>query len=659
MASGRDSRSRSRRFLPPDPRVAEPFRLTPALALRIGILGTVVLAAFAILFLRLWALQVLSGEQYLNAAQNNQLRTVRVPAPRGAILDRNGIVLVTNVGGSSVQIWPADLPREGAARRNVLARLGRVLGTSVARLERAIARRAGDPLTPVTVKRGVSEEIVHYLWERRDEFPGVRTYDSFLRHYPRRALGAHVLGHVGEVTEAQLEESETLELGDEVGQSGVEAAFDRFLRGTPGRAQLLVDSLGRPRGELVPSDQASPGFALRLTIDARLQQAAEAALRFGIRTAIANEDWYADGGAVVALDPRDGEILALASNPTFQPSVFVGRTNARKLAPLLDPRVADAANHPGVNRAIAGVYPPGSTWKPVTALAAMEEHVVSAYEPLACTPSYESHEQVFNNWTTAFDRAMALPEAIETSCDTYFYEIGERFYDLGAERGSPLQAWASKFGFGQASGIELGPEEEGLLPTPGWRKLTFKTAEDRAWKPGDSIQLAIGQKDLLVTPLQMTRFYALVANGGKLVTPHLVMQAEQSGENGGTPVRRFVPEATPRVDIDPAALARVQEGLFRATHGLNGTATAVFGGYPIQIAGKTGTAEKWSSEHGRMLDQSWWCGYGPYDGEPELVVCVVIENGGHGGSAAAPAALKVFEQYFDRPATAFTPVESD
>ena len=199
MASGRDSRSRSRRFLPPDPRVAEPFRLTPALALRIGILGTVVLAAFAILFLRLWALQVLSGEQYLNAAQNNQLRTVRVPATRGEILDRKGSVLVANVGGSSVQIWPADLPREGAARRNVLARLGRVLGTSVARLERAIARRAGDPLTPVTVKRGVSEEIVHYLWERRDEFPGVRTYDSFLRHYPRRALGAHVLGHVGEV----------------------------------------------------------------------------------------------------------------------------------------------------------------------------------------------------------------------------------------------------------------------------------------------------------------------------------------------------------------------------------------------------------------------------------------------------------------------------
>jgi penicillin-binding protein 2 len=632
--------------------------LTPALALRIGILGTIVLAAFAILFLRLWALQVLSGSQYLNAAQNNQLRTLRVPAPRGPIVDRNGIVLVTNVGGSSVQIWPADLPNDKEARRDVLQRLGTVIGTSVARLERAIARRGGDPLTPVTVKRGVDETIVHYLYERRDDFPGVRTSDSYLRHYPRRALAAHVLGHVGEATEQQLEANEALRLGDEVGQSGVEAAYDRFLRGTAGRAQLHVDSLGRPRSDMVHSEQAAPGYALRLTLDARLQQAAEAALRYGIQTAIANEAWYADGGAVVAMDPRDGEILALASNPTFKPNVFVGRTDPRKLAPLLDPRVAEAENHPGVNRAIAGVYPPGSTWKPITALAAMEEHVVSAYEPVDCTPYYESYGQRFNNWTDVFDRAMALPEAIETSCDTYFYEIGQRFWDLGAERGSPFQAWASKFGFGQASGIDLGPEEAGLLPTPGWRKLTFKTAEDRAWKPGDSIQLAIGQKDLLVTPLQMARFYALIANGGKLVKPHLVIQAEQSGETGATPRQRFVPDAPQQVDVDREAIERVRDGLFLATHGMNGTATSVFGNYPIEIAGKTGTAEKWSQEHGQLLDQSWWCGYGPSN-EPELVVCVVIENGGHGGSAAAPAALRVFEHYFGVRATSVTPVETD
>ena len=659
MASRRDTRSRSRAFLPPDPRVAEPFRLTPALALRIGILGTIVLAAFAILFLRLWALQVLSGSQYLNAAQNNQLRTVRVPAPRGPIVDRNGIVLVTNVVGSSVQIWPADLPKDMAARRSVLARLGRVIGTSVPRLERAIAKRGGDPLSPVTVKRGVDEKIVYYLYERRDDFPGVRTADSYLRQYPRRALAAHVLGNVGEATEQQLEANDVLRLGDEVGQAGVEATYDTFLRGTAGRAQLLVDSLGRPRGDLIESEQAKPGYALRLTLDARLQQAAEAALRYGIRTAIGNEAWYADGGAVVALDPRDGEILALASNPTFKPSVFVGRKDPQKLAPLLNPRVAEAANRPGINRAIAGTYAPGSTWKPVTALAAMEEHVLSALDPVPCTPSYKSYGQTFDNWTTAYDRAMTLPEALETSCDTYFYEIGQRFWDLGPERGSPFQAWASKFGFGQATEIDIGPEEKGLLPTPGWRKLTFETAEDRAWKPGDSIQLAIGQKDLLVTPLQMARFYALIANGGKLVTPHLVMQAEQSGENGATPLRRFVPDAPQAIGVDRTAIQRVRDGLYLGTHGLNGTSTAVFGNFPVQVAGKTGTSEKWSQEQRQLLDTSWWCGYGPSDREAELVVCVVIENGGHGGAAAAPAALKVFEQYFGVKATGVTPVATD
>jgi penicillin-binding protein 2 len=658
--ASQQQRSRSRRFLPPDPRVTEPYRLTPQLALRIGILGTILLAAFAILFLRLWALQVLSGSQYLNAAQNNQLRLIRVPAPRGPILDRNGLVLVTNVPGSSVQIRPADLPKDPAERLVLLDRLSQVVGTPLRRIQRAVARRAGDPLTPITVKRGVEERVVYFLSERRSEFPGVEVAHTYLRHYPRKALAAHVLGHVGEATQDQLEANEAIELGDEVGQSGVEAAYDEFLRGTSGRAHLRVDSLGRPRSGIVPSQQPLPGYALRLTIDARLQQAAEAALRYGIQTAIANEAWYADGGAVVAMDPRNGQILALASNPTYRPSVFVGRTDPKKLAPLLNRRVAEEHNVPILNRAVAGQYAPGSTWKPVTALAAMEEHVLSPDEPVSCTPTYESHEQVFNNWTDAFDRAMTLPEAIETSCDTYFYQVGERFYDLGPERGHPFQAWASRFGFGVKPGLDIGPEEDGLLPTPGWRKLTFKSAEDRLWKPGDSIQLAIGQKDLQVTPLQMARFYSLIANGGKLVTPHLGLQAEQPDEDAvrATVQTRFVARAPQVVDLDPHALARLRDGLYLATHGINGTATAVFGSFPVRIAGKTGTAEKWSEEHGQMLDQSWWCGYGPTE-KPELVVCVVIENGGHGGSAAAPAALKVFEHYFGERATEVTPVLTD
>ncbi|MGH3104690.1 MAG: penicillin-binding protein 2 [Gaiellaceae bacterium] len=664
MASPR----RPGRFLPADPRVEEPFRLTPQLALRIAILGTIVLGVFAVLFLRLWALQILSGAQYLNAAENNQLRTVRVGAPRGLILDRNGVALVGNVAGSSVQIWRADLPERGdpVNRYQMLKRLSRILNVPLPRMLRQIAKRKNDPLTPVTVKRGVHRDLVIYLSERQAEFPGVRVAQTSLRDYPFTALGAQVLGYVGEASQQQLEADDLLHLGDEIGQGGVEAAYDDFLRGTPGISQLRVDSLGRPRSNLVPKEVPRPGHSIRLTIDRRLQQAAERALRYGIETAHANEEWYANGGALVALDPRTGAVLAMASNPTYKPSVFVGRSDPQKLAPLLDQRAARAANYPALNRAVAGEYPPGSTFKPVTALAAMEEHLVSPYESLPCTSSYTSRydrnveKQIFRNWDPYVSTVMTLPTALAASCDTYFYALGDEFWILPPERGHPLQQWASRLGFGEATGVDLGPESDGLLPTPEWRRRTYESAIDRLWKPGDSIQLAIGQKDLLVTPLQMARFYALVANGGKIVTPHLVTDAEQPGQNGA-PIsvrQRFTPPAPQASGVDPEAIAVVREGLYLAAHAANGTSSGVFGSFPVPIAGKTGTAEKYSAEHGRMLDQAWWCGYGPAD-DPEIVVCALIENGGHGGTTAAPTALKVFEQYFQARGGPMTVVATD
>jgi penicillin-binding protein 2 len=644
-----EQRTPSRRFLPPDPRVAEPYRLTPRLALRIGILGTVVLVVFGVLVFRLWALQILSGAQYLNAAENNQLRAVRIQAPRGTILDRHGAVLVRNVPGNSVQIWPADLPEK--RRYALLKRLSTLLEVPLPWMTGEIAKRKNDPLTPVTIKRGIHPDLVSYLVERQSEFPGVRVARAHLRDYPYRAVAAQVLGYVGEASIDQLKGNRALRSGDEVGQSGVEAAYDDFLRGTPGAAELRVDSLGRPRSALVPTETAIPGYAIRLTIDVQLQRAAERALRDGIAQAVANQEWYANGGAIVALDPRDGQVLAMASRPTYRPSLFVGRGDPRKLAPLLRSNAAEAANFPALNRVTMGVYPPGSTFKPVTALAAMEEHLVSPYDALSCTPEFKAYGQTFENWDPYRNEAMTLQTALEASCDTYFYELGLRFYRLGPERGHPLQQWASRFGFGQPTGIDIGGEAEGLLPTPEWREKRFETELDRLWKPGDSIQLAIGQKDLLVTPLQMARFYAMIANGGRLVTPHLVADAEQPGQNGGQPVvrKRFTPPEPQTTDVDPAALDVVREGLYLATHGRDGTATGVFGSFPVEIAGKTGTAEKWSSEVGRLLDQSWWCGYGPRDNS-EIVVCALIENGGHGGSAAAPAALEVFEAYFHQQA---------
>jgi len=648
-----ERRSPSGRFLPPDPRVREPYRLTPQLALRVGIFGAVALIAFAVLFLRLWSLQVLSGDDYLNAAQNNQLRLVRVEAPRGPILDRHGRVVVSNVAGTAVQLWVGDMPKQG--RNALVRRLAAVLDVAPRALAREVDEQLADPLTPLIVKTAVKEQKVNYLLEHQSEFPGVEIVQVYLRDYRFGALASQILGYTGEISPEELKalRRDGYRAGDRLGKTGVEAAYDAYLRGAPGLAQIRVDSLGRPRSRLELSKEVRAGYALRLTLDMRLQRAAEQALRYGIDLAHQSDHWAASGGAVVALDPRDGAVLAMASAPTFDPSVYVGRTDPDKLAPLLDEEAARRANYPGLNRATAGLYPPGSTWKPVTALAGMQEHVFSAYDSLQCTPTaeYGLDRQQFRNWNPYVNRPMTLPEALAESCDTYFYEIGNRFYERGGDGRVRMQQWARRFGFGEPTGLDIGGEAEGLLPTPEWRKKTFESDWDRAWNPGDSIQLSIGQKDLLVTPLQMAAFYAMLANGGDVVTPHLVSHVEQPRAKSSPRVvlRRFA-SALPRPSgVDPAALAAVRDGLYLATHSASGTSSGVFANYEIPISGKTGTAEKvvplpgYPADH--LEDQSWWCGWGPSD-DAKLVVCALIENGGHGSTAAAPAALRVFESFF-------------
>jgi penicillin-binding protein 2 len=654
-----ERRSPSGRFLPPDPRVREPYRLTPPLALRVGILGAVALIVFALLFLRLWSLQVLSGEEYLDAAQNNQLRLVRLEAPRGSILDRRGRPIVSNVPGTAVQLWVGDMPSEGRAR--IVRRLAKVLNVPPRELARDVAEHEQDPVTPILVKTAVAEEKVYYLQEHEADFPGVEIVHVHNRDYHYNAFAAQILGYVGEIS---AEELETLRRdgyrgGDRIGKTGVEAAYDTYLRGRSGLAQIRVDALGTQVSDLELKQEPQAGNALRLTLDMRLQRAAEEALTYGIGLAHENEDWAANGGAIVALDPSDGAVLAMASSPTYKPSVFVGRGDPEKLAPLIDEGTARDANYPGLNRAIAGLYPPGSTWKPVTALAGMQEHVFSPYGSIQCTPVayYGLDRQKFVNWNPYVDRPMTLPEALAESCDTYFYDIGYDFYLRGSEGRARMQQWARTFGFGRPTGLDIGGEAEGLLPTPDWRKKTFETDWDKAWNPGDSIQLSIGQKDLLVTPLQMAAFYAMLANGGDIVTPHLVSDVEQPGAKGSPPVvlRRFAPSPPKPSGIDPAALNAVRDGLYLATHSSTGTSYGVFANYPVQISGKTGTAEKvvplpgYPSDH--LENQSWWCGWGPSD-DAQLVVCALIENGGHGSTAAAPAALRVFERFFGEDAPA-------
>ncbi len=634
-------------FLPRDPRVEEPYRLTSQTALRIAILGAIAIALFAALFLRLWALQVISGERYLLEAQTNQVRTARVEASRGTVVDRNGELLVSNRAATSVQLWPAairEIPMD--KRLQMFRNLAPLLGLRVAEIQTALRKHRDDPLTPVTIKTSVKNAKVLYLLEHQADFPGVELAQTELRRYDQGSLAAQLLGYVSEISPEQLKllQGKGYAAGDRIGQTGIESAYDANLRGVPGLSEVHVDALGQVTSDREFRRAPEAGYSVKLTLDAGLQHAAENALRYGINLARDNGEWAANGGAIVAMDPNNGEVLALASNPTFDPSVYVGRVAPKELKELANP----AANYPTLNRAIAGLYPPGSTFKPVTALAAMQEGLLNPAEQIQCTGSLTvgKDKQKFFNWDKTKNEPMELTTALANSCDTYFYNVALRAYE---RPDSPIQKWARRMGFGVSSGIDLGPESDGLVPTPAWRKRHFKDAREKVWTNGDSVQLGIGQGDLLVTPLQMTRLYALLANGGKLVEPRVVKQIEQNNTEGSAPlvVRPYTAPKPLDIGLDPAAIKVVQSGLYDATHASYGTSTNVFADFPYSISGKTGTAEKYVQLPGfqGLRDQSWWCGWGPSD-KAKLVVCALIENGGHGGTAAAPAALKVFEQFF-------------
>jgi penicillin-binding protein 2 len=617
------------------------------MALRLGILGVLAVVVFCALFFRLWALQVISGERYLENANNNQIRSFGIIAPRGSIVDRDGEVLVSNKPGTLVQIWPAALENLPVAKRDqMLGRLSKLLDLKVGLVRAKVAERVEtDPLTPVTIDTTVDELKTAYLMEHQNEFPAVQITETYLRNYEQGVLASQILGYVGEINARQVEAlaDEGYRAGDRIGQTGLEAVYDTYLRGVRGEGRVLVDALGRITSEREFSQLPEAGDNIRLTIDADLQRAAEDALAYGIRLAHDQDEWAANGGAVVAMQVDTGEILALASNPTFNPNIYVGRVEEKDLKRL----AAKDANYPTMNRAIAGAYPPGSTFKPFVALAAMQEGLLGRDEYIQCTGQEVIDGQTFMNWDPYKNQAMTVSTALANSCDTFFYNVALRFYQ---RKDSPLQRWSRSMGFGGGTGVDLGPEAKGLVPTPAWRRKTFKSEIDKIWTSGDSVQLSIGQGDLLVSPLQMTRAYAMIANGGKLVEPHLVKSVEEPRAEGEPPVvlRPYTPKPAREIGLDPSAVRVVQDALYDATHASYGTSQHVFGSFPVPIAGKTGTAEKFVKLPGfsGLRDQSWWCGWGPNQ-SPEIAVCALIENGGHGGTAAAPVAVKVFEKYFN------------
>ena len=597
------------------------------LSLRIAVLGGFTVALFAVLFFRLWDLQVLDGDRYLAEAQNNRTREYKVIAPRGDILDRDGNVLVDNRTSLALQLNTQKLPDEPAAERAELARIGALADMSARRVRRTI--RESEELAagaPVRLRRDVDNDLVYFLEENQRRYPALAVERVFVRHYPDGSRAAHVLGSVGEVTEEDLKDSRyrALEPGDEIGKGGVESTYDRFLRGEPGQTRVQVNALGQPTpgGQLV-SEPPIPGDNLKLTLDADVQEAGESSLAS-----------YGLPGAFVTMDVHNGEILGLGSFPTYDPAIFTRPRTQRQV----DEFFADPEWAPLTDRATESSYPTGSTFKMITALAALEGSVITPATTINDAGSIEVAGQRFQNAGNQSYGPLTLVPALRVSSDVFFYELGREMNQTEL-----LQEWASRLGIAHQTGIDLPAESEGLVPSPEWRDQLYAEGEtERPWAVGDNIQLATGQGDLQTNPLQMAVAYAALGNGGKIVTPHLGKELEDAA---GRVLREFDSPVKREVEIDPAARSVILEGLHDSAQMPTGTSYPVFGGFPVPVAGKTGTAQR--PPH---PDQAWYIVLAPYP-NPRIVTAVTIEGGGFGAETAAPAALRILEAYFGKRAS--------
>jgi len=600
------------------------------LALRIAVFGGVALALFAVLFFRLWFLQMLNGDEFLAEARNNRTREFRVIAPRGEILDREGNVLVANRTSLALQVNPRKLPADPRERRAELAQLADLTHSSPRRVRRAI--HEGDELAPgapVTLRRDVGNYLIYYLEENQARFPGVAVERVFVRRYPHGTLAAHLFGNVGEVDEEELKEARyrDLEPGDTVGKEGIEAEYDKVLRGRNGATRIQVDAMGQPTpGGQLDVVEPAPGDNLRLTVDSGLQEVGDAAL---------SEQGLA--GAYVAMDVRSGAILAMGSNPTFNPEVLTSPSQSQ-----VDQLYRDPVLSPLTNRAIAGAYPTGSTFKPITSIAALASGNVTTTEPIYDDGLFTLGGIDFENAGGAAYGSLSMQRALEVSSDVFYYTLGDRMNGSLA-----LQDWARKLGIGRETGIDLPGEQAGLLPTPAWRNQLYREElTERPWSAGDNVNLSVGQGDLQADPLQMAVAYATIANGGTVPRPHVAMQVE---DPAGRVLREVEPRPARSIEIEPEWRETILAGLHDAAQSPSGTSYGVFGGFPVPVAGKTGTAERPPYE-----DQSWYVVLAPYP-DPEIVVAVTFEQGGFGADTAAPAALKILSEHFGKSAE---PVET-
>lgn len=595
-------------------------------AVRVAVLGGVALLVFTAIFFRLWYLEVLSGDEYLVQAQNNRTRSFPIQAARGQILDRNGKVLVENRTAPSLQVRPDELPRRKRERDQLIGELSDLANMPVKRINREIREQTALlPASPVTLKRDVDPNLVYHLSEREDQFPGVTADEVTVRKYPNDKLASHLFGYVSEIGEEQLElpQYDELDPGDRIGAAGLELQYDSALRGRNGAVEVPVDTFGEPRGRSISEVPPERGNDLVTTLDAKVQKAGEEAIgQFGLPASF------------VVMNVNDGAVLGMGSLPNFDPSIYTPPVSFDKLEQL-----TDAPDDPLFNKAIQSGYPTGSTFKLVTSTAGLEEGLISPTDVIQDSGSFEFGGRSWINAGSVANGPVALVKALQVSSDIYYYRLGMQAEDARVDGGSnAFEKWASRLGFGQTTGIDIPGEQPGILPTPEWRNELFEEGlTDREWSTGDMMNLAVGQGDLSATPLQLALAYSTVANGGRVVRPHLAQKVENPL---GQAQQEFDPAAQRQLDISEETRAGIMEGLRRAAMEPGGTSYGVFGdSFPVEIAGKTGTAEKTDQE-----DQSWYAAVAPFD-DPQVVVVVTVERGGFGSDSAAPAARQILERY--------------
>lgn len=581
---------------------------------RLPILAIYIVLFTLALFIRLWYLQAVKGTYYYEQAESNRIRPVKLRPPRGIIYDRTGRPIVENVLTFDISLVPEDTTDLNATIDKLSAIL-KVTPESI--------RAALDEAAPVRTKYDPVKILEEAPWDEvalveahQEDLPGAIIEPEHRRHYPYDGLASHQLGYIGKVSQNQRK-LEQPDIGLLIGQGGLEKIYDKLLRGIAGRRMIQVNAAGRKVKDL-GIEEPRPGTDIYLTIDLDIQKAAEEGL--GDRN-----------GAVVAMDPNTGEILALASHPTYDPNLF-----PRGISPKDWIRLTNDPVHPLYNRAIQSVYPPGSTFKIIVALAGLESGIINPDEKITCRGSLKIGHRTFRCWKKDGHGPVSLHQAIVESCDVYFYTMGER---IGWDR---IAEYAKKLGYGSLTGILLPDEKPGLIPTTEWKKKRM----GEPWYAGDTYINSIGQGFVLVSPIQACEMISTVANGGHLYRPVLLKQT-RNRETGV--VKSFTSDRATNVTLDPIALETVRSALAGVVNEPGGTGHGAQTPLTI-VAGKTGSSQVVAQKvRGRVMaaenaDHAWFVGFAPAD-HPKIAVAVIVEHGVHGGSAAAPIARKVIEEY--------------